>query len=212
MGSGTIRIGGLCGLGAAGAIVPAYLAGSPEVPSDPSDAHTYFGSAASFLTANGTWPLLHILFTVLFVAILVSMLRSAAGPTGAVYTALIGGGAFLALTAAGLAAEVAVPAAIVRFDDVTVTDYSQPFLGLAVWLYHYSQMLLGSMDFRDRLYRVADQGAAEMVRGVGCARGAAAAAHLVGLPAAYSTVVSLGLTGLLMLTIPPVVTVESIGA
>ena len=85
MGSGTIRIGGLCGLGAAGVIIPAYLVGSPERPSDPSDAHTYFDSAASFVTANGTWPLLHILFTVLFLAILVSMLRSAAGPTGAVH-------------------------------------------------------------------------------------------------------------------------------
>lgn len=48
------------------------------------------------------------------------MLRSAARPTGAVYTAVIGGAVFLALTAAGLAAEVAVPAAIVRFDDLAV--------------------------------------------------------------------------------------------
>ena len=34
----------------------------------------------------------------------------------------------------------------------------------------------------------------------------------VGLPAAYSTVVWFGLTGLLMLAIPPVVRVESVGA
>jgi hypothetical protein len=154
MGSGTIRLGGLFGVASAATVIPAYLAGSPEVPNNPSDAHSYFDSAASFLTANGTLPLLHLLFGLLFLGVLVSVLRSAAGPTGAVYSALIGGTVFLALTAAGLAAEVAVPAAIVRFDDVTVT----------------------------------------------------------GLPAAYSTVAWLALAGLLMLAIPPMVRVESIGA
>jgi hypothetical protein len=212
MGSGTIRIGGLCGLGAAGVIVPAYLVGSPERPSDPSDAHTYFDGAASFVTANGTWPLLHILFTVLFLAILVSMLRSAAGPTGAVYTASIGGGTFVALTAAGLAAEVAVPAAMVRFDDVTVADYAQPFLGLAVWLYHYSQICSAAVIFATAYIvwrtRVLPKWSAALA-----ALGVLPRLHTwVGSPAAYSTVVWLGLTGLLMLTIPPVVTVESIGA
>jgi hypothetical protein len=149
---------------------------------------------------------------VLFLAILVSMLRSAAGPTGAVYTALIGGGAFIALTAAGAAAEVAVPAAIVRFDDVTVTDYAQPFLGLAVWLYHYSQICSAAVIFATayivwRTKVLPKWSAALAVLGV------LPLLHTwVGLPAAYSTVVWLGLTGLLMLTIPPVVTVESIGA
>jgi hypothetical protein len=147
MGSGTIRIGGLFGVASAPTVIPAYLAGSPEVPKNPSDAHSYFDSAASFLTANGTLPLLHLLLGLLFVGVMVSVLRSAAGPTGAVYTALIGGAVFLSLTAAGLAAEVAVPAAIIRFDDVTVTDYSQPFLGLAVWLYHYSQIGSAALVF-----------------------------------------------------------------
>ena len=96
---------------------------------------------------HGTLPLLHLLFGLLFIGVLCSMLRSAAGPTGAVYTAVIGGAVFLALTAAGLAAEVAVPAAIVRFDDVTVTDYAQPYLGLAVWLYHYSHIGSAALIF-----------------------------------------------------------------
>ena len=122
MGSGIIRAGGLLGIASAVAVVPAYLAGSPETPDEASDARAYFDSAASFLTANGILPLLHLLFGLLFLGVLVSMLRSAAGPTGAVYTAVIGGAVFLALTAAGLAAEVAVPAAIVLFDDLAVID------------------------------------------------------------------------------------------
>jgi hypothetical protein len=94
MGSGTIGIGGLLGVASAAAVLTAYLAGSPEVPKNPSDAHSYFDSAASFLTANGTLPLVHLLFGLLFLGVLVSMLRSAAGPTGAAYVALIGGAVF----------------------------------------------------------------------------------------------------------------------
>ncbi len=59
MGSGTIRLGGLFGVASAAAVVPAYLVGSPERPKSPTDAHDYFGRAASFLSANGTLPLLH---------------------------------------------------------------------------------------------------------------------------------------------------------
>jgi hypothetical protein len=105
-----------------------------------------------------------------------------------------------------------VPAAIVRFDDVTVTDYSQPFLGLAVWLYHYGQICSAALIFATayivwRTKVLPKWSAALAVLGV------LPLLHTwVGLPAAYSTVVWLGLTGLLMLTIPPVVTVESIGA
>jgi hypothetical protein len=212
MGSGTIRLGGLFGVASAGVIIPAYLAGSPEAPANPSDVDAYFDSAASFLTANGTLPLLHLLFGILFLGVLVSMLRSAAGPTGAVYTALIGGAVFLALTAAGLAAEVAVPAAIVRFDEVTVTEYSQPFLGLAVWLYHYSQIGSAALIFATS-YIVWRTGVLPKMSAVLAVLGVLPLLHTwVGLPGAYSTVVWLGLTGLLMLAIPPVVRVESVGA
>ena len=100
-----------------------------------------------FSRPDGTLPLLHLLFGLVFLGVLVSVLRSAAGPTGAVYIALLGGAVFLALTAAGLAAEVAIPAAIVRFNDATVGDYSQPFLGLAVWLYHYSHIGSAALIF-----------------------------------------------------------------
>jgi hypothetical protein len=211
MGSGTIRLGGLFGVVSAVVIIPAYLAGSPEVPNNPTDAHDYFDSAASFLTANGTLPLLHLLFGLLFLGVLISVLRSAAGPTGAVYVALIGGAVFIALTAAGLAAEVAVPAAIVRFDDVTVADYSQPFLGLAVWLYHYSHIGSAALVFATAYIvwrtRVLPKWSAALA-----VLGVLPLLHTwVGVWGAYSMIVWIGLTGVLMLAIPPVVQVESVG-
>jgi hypothetical protein len=211
MGSGTIRLGGLLGVASAAVIVPAYVVGSPETPDDAGGLQAYFDSATTFLTLNGTLALLHLLFGLLFLAVLVSMLRSAAGPTGAVYTAVLGAAVFLILTAAGLAAEVAVPAAIVRFGDLTVTDYSQPFLGLAVWLYHYSHIGSAALIFATayivwRTSVLPKWSAALAVLGV------PALSHTwIGLPGAYSAMVWIALTGLLMLVIPPVVRVESVG-
>ncbi|MFV9636397.1 hypothetical protein [Mycobacterium neumannii] len=212
MGSGTIRLGGLLGVACAGVVVPAYLVGSPEMPKDADGVDAHFDSAATFLTLNGTLPLLHLLFGLLFLGVLVSMLRSAAGPTGAVYTAAIGGTVFLALTAAGLAAEVAVPAAIVRFDDLTVTSYSQPFLGMAVWLYHYSHIGSAALIFTTA-YIVWRTGVLPKWSAALAVLGIPALLHTwTGLPGAYSVVVWIALTGLVMLAIPPVVRVESVVA
>nr|WP_090343899.1 hypothetical protein [Mycolicibacterium malmesburyense]CRL75113.1 hypothetical protein CPGR_03427 [Mycolicibacterium malmesburyense] len=211
MGSGTIRLGGLLGVASAGTAVPAYLVGSPETPKAAGAVAAYFDRAATFLTLNGALPLLHLLFGLLFVGVLVSVLRSAAGPTGAVYTAAIGGTVFLALTAAGLAAEVAVPAAIVRFDDLTVTSYSQPFLGLAVWLYHYSHIGSAALIFATA-YIVWRTGVLPKWSAALAVLGVPALLHTwIGLPGAYSVVVWVALTGLIMLAIPPVVRVESVG-
>jgi hypothetical protein len=204
MGSGTTRIGGLLGVASAAAVVPAYLVGSPEVPRSPEDAHQYFDDAASFLTANGTLPLLHLLFGLLFLGVLVSVLRSAAGPTAAVYVALAGGAVFFALTAAGLAAEVAVPAAIVRFGDMSVTQFSQPFLGLAVWLYHYSQIGSAALIFATG-YVIWQTGVLPKWSAALALLGIPALLHLwIGVPSAYTTIAWIGLTGLLLLILPPV--------
>ncbi|OBI72833.1 hypothetical protein [Mycobacterium sp. E740] len=212
MGSGTIRLGGLFGVVCAGVVVPAYMAGSPETPKDPGAVQSYFDSAATFLTMNGTLPLLHVLFGLLFLGVLVSMLRSAAGPAGAVYTAALGGAVFLALTAAGLAAEVAVAAAIVRFGDVSITDYSQPFLGLAVWLYHYSHIGSATLIFATA-YVVWRTGVLPKWSAVLAVLGVPALLHTwIGVPAAYCVIAWIGLTGLVMLAVPPVVRVESVGA
>ncbi|KUH90398.1 hypothetical protein [Mycobacterium sp. IS-1556] len=212
MGSGTIRLGGILGVASAGVVVPAYVAGSPETPKDANGVQAYFDGAPTFLTVNGTLPLLHLLFGLLFLGVLVAMLRSAAGPTGAVYTAALGGAVFLSVTAAGLAAEVAVPAAIVRFDDMTVTAYSQPFLDLAVWLYHYSHIGSAALIFATA-YIVWRTGVLPKWSAALAVLGVPALLHTwIGLPAAYSVIAWIALTGLLMLAIPPVVHVESVGA
>jgi hypothetical protein len=204
MGSGTTRIGGLLGIASAAIVIPAYLVGSPEVPSRPEDAHQYYDNAASFLTANGTLPLLHLLFGLLFLGVLVAVLRSAAGPSGAVYVALAGGAVFFALTAAGLAAEVAVPAAIVRFGDMSVTQFSQPFLALAVWLYHYSQIGSAALIFATALI-VWRTGVLPKWSAALAVLGIPALLHLwIGLPSAYTTIAWIGLTGLLLIVFPPV--------
>lgn len=203
MNSAATRIGGLCGVASALVIIPAYLVGSPETPASGSEALRYFDSAASFLTANGSLPLLHLLFGLVFIGVLVAVLRNAAGPAGAVYIALIGGAVFLTLTAAGLAAEVAVPAAIVQFNDITVTDYAQPFLALSFWLYHYSQIGSAALIFATA-FVVWRTGALPKWTVILAVLGVPALLHAwLGLPSAYCTVAWFGLTGLVLLLLPP---------
>ena len=212
MGSGAIRIGGLCGIVSALTILPAYNIGSPEKPRDPADVQGYYESAASFLTFNGDLPLLHILFGLIFVGVLATILRHASGSSFAGYIAVVGGAVFLALTAAGLAAEIAVPAAIVRFDDLTAIAYTRPFLMMSLWLYHFSQLGSAALIFATS-YVVWRTGVLPKWSAALAVLGVLPLLHTwVGLPAAYSTVAWVGLMGLVMLAIPPVVRVESVGA
>src|SRR5262249_42945051 len=147
-----------------------------------------------------------------FFGVLVSVLRTATGPNPAVYIALLGGGLFLALTAAGLAAEVAIPAAIVRFNDVSVGDYAQPFLGLSVLLYHYSHIGSATLIFATA-YIVWRTGVLPKWSAALAILGIPPLLHTwIGLPGAYSMALWVALTGLVMLAIPPVVHVESVGA
>jgi hypothetical protein len=145
MGTLATRIGGAFGILAVLVMIPAFTVGSPDQPTTPDEAQRYYESGSAFVTANGVVPLLHILFGIVFVGALTSMLIRAVGPRAEIYIAMAGGVVWLALTAAGLAAEVAYPAAIVRFGDVTVTEFSQPMLTLATWLYHYSQLGAAAM-------------------------------------------------------------------
>jgi hypothetical protein len=138
------RIGGVCGVLAALAMIPAYLVGTPNQPRTPKEAAGYYESAAGFVTANGALPLLHVLLGLVFLGVLVHVLRRAAGPSGAVYLALAGGTVFFALTSAGFAAEVAYPAAAVQF-GVVASNLAQPLLALAVWSYHYAQIGAAAM-------------------------------------------------------------------
>ena len=211
MGSGTIRLGGLLGVVSALAMIPAYLVGTPNVPQTPDEAIAYYESGSSFVTANGVLPLVHILFGLVFLGVLVSMLRSAAGPNSEVYVALAGGVLFLGLSAAGFAAEVAYPAAIVRFGDVTVTEFSQPLLTLAVWLYHYCQIGAAAMIFAAS-FAIWRTGVLPKWSAAAAVLGVLPLLHTwIPLPAAVSSLLWVAVIGLVMLVIPPVVHVESVG-
>lgn len=169
MGSGTIRIGGACGVTASLVGIPVHLAGAAES------------------TAGGTLPLLFVLFGVLFLGVLISMLRSAAGPTGAVYTALLGAAMFVTLTAAGQAA-----------GGTGLFDYSHIGAGTLIFAAAY-------VIWRTRV--LPKWSAALAVLGV-----LPLLHSWVGSAGAYSMIAWIGLTGLLMLAVPPVVRVESLMA
>ncbi|HEX2283725.1 MAG TPA: hypothetical protein VHI10_02670 [Mycobacterium sp.] len=212
MGSGTTRIGGLLGIASAVAMIPAYVVGFPDRPQSAEEAVEYYDGGSAFVTANGVVPLLHILFGLAFLGVLVALLRTASGPTGAVYTTLAGGVAFFVLSAAGFAAEVAYPAAIVRFGDITVTEFTQPLLALSAWLYHYCQIGAAAMIFATA-YIIWRTAVLPKWSAAGAIFGVLPLLHTwIPLPAALSSLIWIGLTGLLMLTIPPVVRVESVGA
>jgi hypothetical protein len=196
MNSTAVRLGGLCGVGAAATAVPAYLVGSPELPNTPAKLAGYYAKAQYFIAMNGLVPLAHLFLGVVFIAVLVAVLRAAMGPGPAVYAALIGGAVFVALTAAGLAAEVAIPSVIATYGHAVAVDVVRPFLALSVWLYHYSQVGAAVLMFSTS-YAIWRTGvlpkwtAAAGVLGV-----LALAPTWIGLPAAYGTVAWVAIMGL----------------
>lgn len=212
VGTGVTRIGGLFGVIAALAMISAYVAGSPDQPQTADQARAYYEAGSSFVTANAVVPLLHILFGIGFLGILVSVLRRVAGPSAGVYVTLVAGSVFFALTAAGFAAEVAYPAAMVRFGNVTITEFAEPLLTMAAWLYHYSQIAAAAMIFAVSavIWRT---GALPKWAATGAVLGLLPLVHTwIPLPAAISSLVWIGAIGLVMFTVPPAVQVESIAA
>jgi hypothetical protein len=197
MGTLATRIGGVFGILSVLVMIPALTVGSPDAPHTADEARRYYDSGSAFVTANGTVPMLHTLFGIVFVGALTSMLMRAVGPRAEIYISLIGGVIWLALTGAGLAAEVAYPAAVVRFGDVDAV--SQPMLTLSTWLYHYSQlgavaMILSSSISIWRTGVLPKWACALGILGV------VPLLHLwIPLPAAISTLVWVGLIGLVML-------------
>jgi hypothetical protein len=198
----TTRFGGFCGVVAALIVIPAYVVGSPETPKTPADIHDYYDDASTFITLNGTLPLLHLLFGLVFLAVLVSILRAASGPSPEVYALLVSGTVFIALTAAGLAAEVARPAAISKFGDVALAGPDQSFLMLAVWLYHYSQIAAAVMIFAAS-WAIDRTGALPKWSAAGALLGVLPLLHTwIGVTATYSTVAWVAAIGLVMLAFP----------
>ena len=203
MNSTAVRLGGLCGVGAAATAIPAYVVGSPELPDTSAKLEGYYKQAETFIAANGTIPLVHLFLGIVFIAVLVAVMRAALGPEPAVYMALLGGAVFIALTAAGLAAEVAIPAVIARFGETVSIEVFRPYLALSAWLYHYSQIGSAVLMFATSyaIWRTEVLPRWTAVLGV---LGFVALAHTwIGLPAAYGTVAWVGVMGLLLLTFPP---------
>jgi hypothetical protein len=199
MGTLATRIGGAFGILAVLVLIPAFVVGTPDTPHTPDEARHYYDNGSSFIAYNGTLPLLHILFGIVFVGALTSMLIRAVGPRAEIYIAFGGGLIWLALTAAGLAAEVAYPAAIVRFGGVTVTEVSQPMLTLSTWLYHYCQLGAAAMILSASIsiWRTGVLPKWACVLGV---LGVLPLLHTwIPLPAAIGTLTWVGLIGLVML-------------
>ncbi len=121
---------------------PSVFVGTPATPATPDAVAAYYEDAALFLSLNGWLPVLHVVAALLFLGALAAVLREAAPQSVALRTAAIGGGIIgVALVAAGTAAEVAYPAAIVRFPDLAEADFLAPLmLSLAAWLYHFCQV------------------------------------------------------------------------
>ena len=167
MASTETKIGGAFGVLAAVAMIPAYVVGTPNEPHTPEEAAGYYESAAGFVTANGALPLLHVLLGLVFLGVLVHVLRRAAGPSGAVYVALAGGVLFFALTSAGFAAEVAYPAAVVRFGEIVLPALAQPLLALSIWSYHYAQIGAAAMILATSLVAYRSKALPAWVAGAG---------------------------------------------
>ena len=144
-----VRLGGVFGLLAVVAIIPAYLVGYPDAPGSPVEAQSYFGAGVdAFVFTNGVLPIFHFFFFLLFLGVLYGVLRRGDGDdargvvgAGLPAAALAGGIVFAALTAAGFTVEILYPAALQRFGalepDAALVLAS---LTLSAWLYHYCQV------------------------------------------------------------------------
>src|SRR5215208_7018724 len=121
-----VRLGGIFGLLAVVAMIPAYLVGYPDAPGSPEEASAYFGAGiGTFVFFNGVLPLFHVFFFILFLGVLYGVLRGAGdddargvrggGGVGLPAAALVGGIVFVGLEAVGFAAEILYPAALQRF-------------------------------------------------------------------------------------------------
>ena len=147
-----VRLGGIFGLLAVVAMIPAYLVGSPDLPGSPEEASGYFEAGiGTFVFSNGVLPLFHVFFFILFLGVLYRVLRSAGedaqgGGGGLPAAALAGGIVFVGLEAVGFAVEILYPAALQRFGvfepDAAFVLVS---LTLSTWLYHFCQVGASAM-------------------------------------------------------------------
>jgi hypothetical protein len=147
-----LRLGGVSGLLAVVAMIPAYLVGYPDAPGSLLEAQTYFEAGPGmFVMSNGVLPLFHIFFFLLFLGVLYGMLKSAGGEdrgigAGLPAVALAGGILFATLSAAGFAVEIFYPAVLQRFGELRAdTAFVLVSLTLSSWLYHFCQIGTSAM-------------------------------------------------------------------
>lgn len=114
-----VRLGGIFGLLAVVAVIPAYLVGTPDAPVSLEEAGSYFEAGLdTFVFFNGVLPLFHVFFFILFLGVLYGVLRRAEDGAQGVElpaAALAGGLVFAALASAGFATEILYPAILQRF-------------------------------------------------------------------------------------------------
>jgi hypothetical protein len=215
MGTLATRIGGAFGVLCVLVLIPALVVGFGDRPHTAQETHHYYQSGAAFVTSNGVLPLLFILFGLVFVGALTSMLIRATGPRAEIYIAVAGGVLFLTLSAAGFAADVAYPAAIVRFGDVNL-EFTQPLLALAAWFYHYCQLGAAAMILSSSI-SIWRTGVLPKWASAGAVFGILPLFHTwIPIPATISTLVWIGLIGVIMLvaakqTAPPAVEARAAG-
>lgn len=136
------RLGGICGLISALVMIPAYLVGYPDAPGSAAEADLYFGTElGGFVFSNGILPVFHVFFFLLFLGVLRHVLGRAEGEGGALASAAFAGGVvFIALSAAGFAAEIVYPASALRFGEFEPgSQFVYVSLALSSWLYHFCQ-------------------------------------------------------------------------
>jgi hypothetical protein len=156
-----LRVGGISGLLAVVAMIPAYLVGYPGAPGSLLEAQTYFEAGSGmFVFYNGVLPLFHVFFFILFLGVLYGMLRSAGGEArgiggGLPAAALAGGIVFATLSAAGFTVEIIYPAVLQRFGELrSDTAFVLVSLTLSSWLYHYCQIGASAMVLSTSLVAV----------------------------------------------------------
>jgi hypothetical protein len=156
-----LRLGGVSGLLAVVAMIPAYLVGYPGAPGSLLEAQTYFEAGSGmFVFYNGVLPLFHVFFFILFLGVLYGMLRSAGGEArgiggGLPAAALAGGIVFATLSAAGFTVEIFYPAVLQRFGELrSDTAFVLVSLTLSSWLYHYCQIGASAMVLSSSLVAI----------------------------------------------------------
>lgn len=143
--------GGLLGILAVIALIPAYVVRSPEQPTTVDEAENYFEFAGTFIALNGILPILHIAAFLLFLSVWATVLGSGGIAASAPRTAVLAGGAaHAALIGAGLVAEIAYAATLQDYPQSQLDPaFATVTLTLALWLYHFGQgafavLLIGS--------------------------------------------------------------------